>query len=109
MIELVAQEGLALDVASGGELAAARAAGFAPADIFFHGNNKTSAELELGLDYGIGYVVVDSLSEIAALDAAAARRGVVAAGAGAYHAGRQAGHPQRPCRPASPTPSSASA
>ncbi len=77
MIELVAQEGLALDVASGGELAAARAAAFPPADIFFHGNNKTAAELELALDYGIGYVVVDSLSEIAALDAAAARRGIV--------------------------------
>ena len=77
MIELVAQEGLALDVASGGELAAARAAGFAPADIFFHGNNKTAAELALALDYGIGYVVVDSFSEIAALDAAAGRRGVV--------------------------------
>jgi diaminopimelate decarboxylase len=77
MIELVAQEGLALDVASGGELAAACAAAFPPADIFFHGNNKTAAELELALDYGIGYVVVDSFSEIAALDAAAGRRGVV--------------------------------
>ena len=77
MIELIAQEGLALDVASGGELAAARAAAFPPGDIFFHGDNKTPAELELALDYGIGYVVVDSLSEIAALHDAAARRGVV--------------------------------
>jgi diaminopimelate decarboxylase len=77
MIELVAQEGLALDVASGGELAAARAAGFPPSDIFFHGNNKTAAELELALDCGIGHVVVDSFSEIAALDAAAGRRGLV--------------------------------
>jgi len=76
MIELVAQEGLALDVASGGELAAARAAGFPPADIFFHGNNKTAAELELALECGIGFVVVDSFSEIVALDAAAGRRGV---------------------------------
>jgi len=77
LIELVAQEGLAVDVASGGELAAARAAAYPPADIFFHGNNKTAAELALALDYGIGYVVVDSFSEIAALDAAAGRRGVV--------------------------------
>ncbi len=76
MIELVAEEGLALDVASGGELAAARAAAFPPADVFFHGNNKTAAELELALDYGIGYVVVDSFSEIAALDATAGRHGV---------------------------------
>ena len=77
MIELVAQEGLALDVASGGELSAARAAGFPRADVFFHGNNKSAAELALALDYGIGHVVVDSLSEIEALDAAAGRRGVV--------------------------------
>ena len=95
MIELIAQEGLALDVASGGELAAARAAAFPPADIFFHGNNKTPAELELALDYGIGYVVVDSLSEIATLNAAAARRRRRAEGARAPHAGRHARHPRR--------------
>ncbi len=75
MCELVAEEGLSLDVASGGELTAARAAGFAPGRIYFHGNNKSAAEIELGLDTGIGHFVVDSFEEIDLLAAAAAARG----------------------------------
>ncbi len=75
MCELVAQEGLSLDVATGGELAAARAAAFPPARIYFHGNNKSVAEIELGLDVGIGHFVVDSFEEIERLEAAAAERG----------------------------------
>ena len=76
MAELVAQEGLSLDVATGGELAAARAAGFPARRIYFHGNNKSVAEIELGLDCGIGHFVVDSFEEIDRLEAAAATRGV---------------------------------
>ena len=76
MCELVAEEGLSLDVASGGELAAARLAGVSPARIYFHGNNKTPAEIDLGLDAGIGFFVVDSFEEIDRLDRAAAARGV---------------------------------
>ena len=64
MCELVAEEGLSLDVATGGELAAARRAGFPPARIYFHGNNKSVAEIEVGLDVGIGRFVVDSFEEI---------------------------------------------
>ena len=75
MCELVAQEGLSLDVATGGELAAARAAAFPPERIYFHGNNKSVVEIELGLDVGIGHFVVDSFEEIARLEAAAAARG----------------------------------
>jgi diaminopimelate decarboxylase len=75
MCELVAEEGLSLDVASGGELAAARAAGFPPAGIYFHGNNKSDEEIEAALDYGIGHFVVDSCDEIVRLEAAAAARG----------------------------------
>jgi len=75
MCELVAQEDLSLDVATGGELAAARAAAFPPERIYFHGNNKSVAEIELGLDAGIGHFVVDSFEEIARLEAAAAARG----------------------------------
>ncbi|HEY5386753.1 MAG TPA: diaminopimelate decarboxylase, partial [Thermoleophilia bacterium] len=59
MAELVAQEGLSLDVATGGELAAACAAAFPPERIYFHGNNKSVAEIEYGLDVGIGHFVVD--------------------------------------------------
>jgi len=75
MCELVAEEGLALDVASGGELAAARAAGFPAADVYFHGNNKSVDEIEAAFDYGIGQFVVDSFDELPRLEAAAASRG----------------------------------
>jgi len=76
MAELVAQEDLSLDVATGGELAAAHAAGFPPRRIYFHGNNKSVAEIEFGLDAGIGHFVVDSFEEIDRLEGAAAARGV---------------------------------
>ncbi|MFA4965347.1 MAG: diaminopimelate decarboxylase [Thermoleophilia bacterium] len=75
MAELVAQEDLSLDVATGGELAAAHAAGFPPRRIYFHGNNKSVAEIEYGLDVGIGHFVADSFEEIERLEAAAAARG----------------------------------
>ncbi len=75
MAELVAQEDLSLDVATGGELAAARAAGFPPQRVYFHGNNKSVAEIEAGLDDGIGHFVVDSFEEIERLEAAASARG----------------------------------
>jgi len=74
MCELVAQEGLSLDVATGGELAAARAAGFPLGRVYFHGNNKSPAEIAFGLDLGIGHFVVDSFEEIDRLEAAAAAR-----------------------------------
>ncbi len=63
----VADEGLGLDVASGGELAVAIRAGFPPDRIGFHGNNKSMAELERAVDYGVGRVIVDSFEEIARL------------------------------------------
>ena len=75
MCELVAEEGLSLDVASGGELAAARAAGFAPGRIYFHGNNKSVDEIQAGLEAGIGFFVADSFEEIDRLEAAVAKRG----------------------------------
>jgi diaminopimelate decarboxylase len=75
MAELIAQEDLSLDVATGGELAAARAAAFPPERIYFHGNNKSVAEIEAGLDAGIGHFVVDSFEEIERLEAAAGARG----------------------------------
>ncbi|MCL5115673.1 MAG: diaminopimelate decarboxylase [Firmicutes bacterium] len=64
MVELVAQEGLGLDVVSGGELYTALQAGFDPKNILFHGNVKTAAELRFGLEAGVGQFVVDSLDEL---------------------------------------------
>jgi diaminopimelate decarboxylase len=61
---VMAEEGLSVDVASGGELYLALRAGFDPQRIFMHGNNKTEAELKLAFDAGIGYLVLDSFAEI---------------------------------------------
>src|SRR3954454_3823284 len=61
---VMAEEGLSVDVASGGELYLALKGGVAPERLFMHGNNKTKAELELAFDVEIGYLVLDSFSEI---------------------------------------------
>jgi diaminopimelate decarboxylase len=71
------QEGLSLDVASGGELAVALNANF-PADrIALHGNNKSVAELTMAVKVGVEHVVLDSITEIERLDAIAGEAGVV--------------------------------
>lgn len=64
MAVLVADEGLALDVATGGELHVALAAGVDPSRLIFHGNNKSEAELRRALDEGVGRLVLDSFDEI---------------------------------------------
>jgi len=76
-VRWIDEEGLSLDVCTGGELAVALAAGFDPARIGFHGNNKSVAELERAVDVGVGRVIVDSDLEIARLAAIAEARGVV--------------------------------
>ena len=65
----IAEEGLNLDVCSGGELAVAERAGFPMERVGFHGNNKTVAELERAVELGVGRIIVDSFHEIARLDA----------------------------------------
>src|SRR5690349_9977903 len=64
VIRTIAEEGLNLDVCTGGELATALAAGMPPERIGFHGNNKSVAELSRALDAGVGRIVVDSTFEI---------------------------------------------
>lgn len=61
---IVAEEGLGLDVVSGGELYTALAAGFPPERLYFHGNNKTEEELEQALAAGVGRIVVDNFREL---------------------------------------------
>ncbi len=61
---LFAEEGLSVDVASGGELTMALAAGYDPALIYMHGNNKTDAELKLAEEAGVGHLILDSFDEI---------------------------------------------
>jgi diaminopimelate decarboxylase len=72
---LLAQEGLACDVASGGELFLARRAGFDPARIYFHGNAKSAVELREALEAGVGHIVIDSLHELDRLERAVADLG----------------------------------
>jgi len=76
VVRIIAEEGLHLDVCTGGELAVALAAGMDPARIAFHGNNKSVAELGRALDAGVGRIVVDSFQEIDRLTALARERGV---------------------------------
>lgn len=64
MLRLVAQEGLDLDVVTGGELGLARHAGFPMDKIHFPGNNKSAEELEMAVGLGIGHIVVDNLHEL---------------------------------------------
>jgi len=63
MCQILAEEGLYLDVVSGGELYTARQAGFPMERVYFHGNNKSSAELALAIAEGVGCVVVDNTYE----------------------------------------------
>jgi diaminopimelate decarboxylase len=77
VLRVLAEEGLACDVASGGELALALAAGFDPARIYLHGNAKSVRELEEALAAGVGHIVLDSPGEIERLEAVAGARGVV--------------------------------
>ncbi len=70
----VRDDGLGLDVCTGGELAVAIRAGMPPERIGVHGNNKSRAELEAALDYGVGRIVVDSFAEIDRLAEVARRR-----------------------------------
>lgn len=76
LLKLVQHEGLGLDVVSSGELAIAAAAGFPLGKVYFHGNNKTPAELAEAVDRGIGRIVVDNFTELQTLQDIAAARGV---------------------------------
>ncbi|MGH3641990.1 MAG: diaminopimelate decarboxylase [Mycobacterium sp.] len=71
------EEGLSLDVCSGGELAVALNANFPTERIALHGNNKSVDELSTAVKVGVGHVVLDSVTEIDRLDAIAGEAGVL--------------------------------
>ncbi|WP_413631510.1 diaminopimelate decarboxylase [Microbacterium sp. SSM24] len=79
VVRWVTDEGLAVDVCTGGELAVALAAGADPARLGFHGNNKSVRELEAAVEAGVGSIVIDSLIEIERLAAIVDRRGLTQA------------------------------
>ncbi|MFF5179335.1 diaminopimelate decarboxylase [Micromonospora sp. NPDC000316] len=76
VVRMIAEEGLHLDVCTGGELATALSAGMPPERIGFHGNNKSVAELSRALNAGVGRIILDSFTEIDRLTALARERGV---------------------------------
>jgi len=70
------EEGLGLDVVSGGELSIAQSVDFPLDRVYFHGNNKTPEELSLALDWRVGRIVVDNFYELELLNKLAGERGI---------------------------------
>ncbi|MCK9250232.1 MAG: diaminopimelate decarboxylase [Solirubrobacteraceae bacterium] len=79
ILRIAREEGLGCDVASGGELALALNAGFAPADVHLHGNAKSEAELAAAVEHGLRQVVLDGVDDAERLARIAAERGRVQA------------------------------
>jgi len=71
------EEGLGLDVVSGGELGIAQSVGFPLDKVYFHGNNKSAVELRLALRWHIGRIVVDNFHELSLLAEMAKEQGSV--------------------------------
>ena len=78
MARLAHEEGMHLDVATGGELHVALHAGVPAERLVLHGNNKSIAELRMAIEAGIGRIVVDSFDELDRLDMLYAKTGIAA-------------------------------
>jgi diaminopimelate decarboxylase len=76
MCRIIEEEGLSLDVVSGGELFTAIKAQFPAKRIYFHGNNKQIEELKMALEYRVGHIVVDNFRELDLLNDLAGKMGV---------------------------------
>ncbi|MGB2799768.1 MAG: diaminopimelate decarboxylase [Dehalococcoidia bacterium] len=76
LAQIFKEEGVGLDVVSGGELSIAISVGFPMEKVYFHGNNKSREELELAIHCGVGRVVVDNFHELSLLKKLAKEAGV---------------------------------
>lgn len=76
LCRIAEQEGMGLDVVSGGELYTAVKAGFPMDRVYFHGNNKTPRELSEALDLRIGRIIVDNVRELRLLNELCAQKGI---------------------------------
>ncbi len=76
LAQIFKEEGLGLDVVSGGELAIAHSIAFPMEKVYFHGNNKSQPELELAVGWGVGRIVVDNFFELSLLEDVAKEAGV---------------------------------
>ncbi len=75
--EIMKEEGMGIDIVSPGELYTAVRAGFPMEKAYFHGNNKTDADVAFAIDSGIGYFVCDNIEELRAIDREAGARGII--------------------------------
>lgn len=76
MCQIIKEEGLFLDVVSSGELYTALKANFPMNKIYFHGNNKTLDEIEMGIELGVGRFVVDNFYEMNNINEMAGKKGI---------------------------------
>lgn len=74
--KIIAEEGLGTDVVSSGELYTALAADFPAEKIYFHGSNKTDADIKYGIENRIGYFICDNFEELAVIEAEAEKAGI---------------------------------
>lgn len=74
---IMKEEGMGIDLVSPGEIYTAHSQGFPMENSFFHGNNKTDADIAYAMDCGVGYFMVDNMYEIKAINAMAGERGQV--------------------------------
>jgi diaminopimelate decarboxylase len=77
MYEIAAEEGMGADVVSSGEIYTACLAGFPMERAYFHGNNKTDADIAFAMERGVGHFVADGTDELRAVDRIAAEKGIV--------------------------------
>ena len=71
------EEGMSVDVVSGGEIYTAKTSGFPMENVYFHGNNKTDDEIEYAIECGIGYFVADCREELIAINSFAQKKNIV--------------------------------
>ncbi len=76
--KIAKEEGMGVDVVSGGEMYTAYKAGFPMDKVYFHGSNKTPEEISMALDLGIGRIIVDSETELALVSSIAVEKGKTA-------------------------------
>ena len=74
--EIMREEGMGIDVVSPGEIYTAAQAGFDLRNAYFHGNNKTDADIAFAMDNGVGCFVCDNKDELTAIDLEAGKRGI---------------------------------
>ncbi len=76
LYRIAAEEGIGTDIVSPGELYTAVSAGFPMDRAFFHGNNKTDADIRYAIESGLGYFVVDNMEELESVNECAGNAGI---------------------------------